>query len=311
MSVNSNTSSNVVKTALDKVFFTEFDGEMNPGTATALDSSVFRQESTDRAAVITEQYEGPGYFEETQEEQDLASASPRVSNQKTSAVAKYTKAVDIPKNFFDDDQHMVVTRMIQDVARVGAKTRDKNAFSVLNNGFSTTLTNDGVALFSDSHTTLGGDTVDNLTDALLDADALNSAMVALEEQKTQDGTLGGHTASVLLVPSALFKTAAEITKSSVKVGASNDTLGYFSEYYPGLEVKRSPFLGTSQGGSDTQWFLMSRNHGVYRFEREAINTNLVGFEYSRNDNYVYKARYREIVDAITWEGAYASDGTGS
>ena len=311
MSVNSNTSSNVVKTALDKVFFTEFDVEMTPGYTTALDPMVFRQENTDRAAIITEQYEGPGYFQETNEEQDLASASPRVSNQKTTTVLKYTKAVDVPKNFFDDDQHMVVTRMIQDIARVGRMTRDKNAFDVYNNGFSTTLTNDGVALFSDSHTTLGGDTVDNLTDALLDADSLNNAMTALIEQKTQDGTLGGHTPACLMVPTALFKTAVEITKSTVKIGASNDTLGYFSEYYPGLEVKTSPFLGTAQGGSNTAWFLLSRNHGMYRFEREPINTDMVGYEYSRNDNYVYKARYREVVDAITWEGAYASDGTGS
>ena len=311
MSLNSNTSSNVVRTALDKVFFTEFDVERTPGYADATDSMIFRQEGTDRAAVITEQYMGPGYFEETNEEEDLAAGSPKVGNQKTSTVLKYTKSVDVPKNFFDDDLHTVVTRMVQDMARVGRMTRDKNAFSVYTKGFTTQLTNDGVALFADAHATLGGDTVDNKTDALLDSDSLNDAMTALIEQKTQDGTLGGHEAALLMVPTKLFKTAVEITKSTVKVGASNDTLNYFSEYYPGLMVKQSPFLGAAYGGSDTAWFLLSRNHGVYRFERESINTDLVPYQYSRNDNYVYKARYREIVDSITWEGAYASDGTGS
>jgi len=311
MSLNSNTSSNVVRTALDKVFFTEFDVEQNPGYADATDDMIFRQEGTDRAAVITEQYKGAGLFEETNEQQDLASGSPEVGNQKTSTVLKYTKAINVPKNFFDDDQHTVVSRMVEDMARVGRVTRDTNAFKVFNNGFSSQTTNDGVALFSDSHVTLGGDTVDNLTDALLDDAALNDAMTALIQQKTQDGTLGGHMPACLLVPPALFKTAVEITKSTVKTGASNDTLNYYSEYYPGLMVKTTPHLSADFGGSDTAWFLLSRNHGIYRWERETINTDLVGYEYSRNDDYVYKARYREVVDSITFEGTYASDGTGS
>lgn len=310
MSLNSNTSSNVVRTALDKVFFAEFDGEQNPGFATAADDMVFRQEGTDRSAVITEQYKGSGYFEETNEEEDLAAGSPKVGNQKTSTVLKYTKAVDVPKNFFDDDLHTVVSRMVQDMARVGRVTRDKNAFSVYNNGFSSQTTNDGVALFSNSHVTLGGETVDNLETAALADTALNTAMTSLIEQKTQDGTLGGHMPALLLVPTALFKTAVEITKSEVKTGANNDTLNYYSTYYPGLTVKTSPFLGAAQGGSDTAWFLLSKNHSVYRWEREAINTDLVGYEYSRNDNYVYKARYREVVDSISYEGAVGSTGAG-
>ena len=309
MSLNSSTSSNVVKTALDKVFFTEFDVEQTPGFCDATDSMVFRQEGTDRAAVITEQYMGPGYFEKTEEEEDLAQGSPKVGNQKTSTVLKYTKSVDVPKNFFDDDLHTVVSRMVQDMARVGRVTRDKNAFNVFNLGFTTQTTNDGAAMFSNSHTTLGGQTVDNLETAVLAETSLNTAMTSLIEQKTQDGTLGGHKADVLLVPTALFKTAVEITKSTVKTGASNDTLNYYSEYYPGLMVKTSPHLGAAYGGSDTAWFLLSRNHGIYRWEREAINTDMVPYQYSRNDNYVYKARYREVVDTITWEGTVASNGT--
>lgn len=309
MSLNSGSSSNVVKTALDKVFYTEFDLEQTPGYCDATNGLVFRQEGTDRSAVITEQYKGPGYFEETNEEEDLAQGSPKVGNQKTSTVLKYTKSVDVPKNFFDDDLHTVVSRMVQDMARVGRVTRDKNAFAVYSNGFTTQLTNDGVALFSNSHTTLGGDTVDNLETAALADTSLNTAMTSLIEQKTQDGTLGGHKADVLLVPTALFKTAVEITKSTVKTGVNNDTLNYYSEYYPGLQVMTSPHLGAAYGGSDTAWFLLSRNHGVYRFEREAINTDMVPYQYSRNDNYVYKARYREVVDSITWEGAVASNGT--
>ena len=282
MSLNSNTSSNVVRTALDKVFYSEFNVEEMPGFATATDDMVFRQESTDRAAVITEQFMGAGEFQVTNEEEDLNAGSPKVGNQKTSNVLKYTKAVDVPKNFFDDDQHQVVTRMIQDIARLGRVTRDKNAFKVFKNGFTTQTTNDGVALFSNSHTTLSGETIDNLETAALSESSLNDAFVSLMEQKTQDGSLGGHTPRVLLVPTALAKTAYEITKSEVARGENNDLINYYSSNFPGLVVKTSPHLGASAGGSDTAWFLLGRHHGVYRFEREAINTDMVDYSISRN-----------------------------
>lgn len=309
MALTTNLNPNVTKTALDFVFFQEFDYPATPGTATAEDGLVFMQETTDRAAVISEQYKGPGYYTERAEEEDVSSATPRSANQRTDNVINFARSVDISKNFFDDDQHSFVSKMIRDFGRLARMTRDRNAFQILNDGFTTTLSNDGVALFSDSHTTIGGQTVDNLETGALSETNLNIAFNSLIEQITQDGTLGGHSPSVLLVPPALFKTAMEVTKSELRTGTANNDLNYFSQVYPGLQVKFSPFLSAVQGGSDTAWFLFSKNHSLTRWVRQGVETRLVDWEIQRNNSYIYKAEYREVVQPISFEGMVASNGT--
>ena len=307
--MNSTMSRNVVQTALDKVFFGKFNYETLPGIATARTAGVFMQDTTDRAAVIVEQYQGPGYFEARSEEQDVAGKSPRAGNPKTFSVVNYAESVDIPKNFFDDEQFSVVERTVARMGRNGRLSQDKNAFEVFNNGFTTVTTNDGAPLFSNTHTTLGGDTVDNLLTDELDDSALEAAVVALTEQLTQDGTLGGFMPACLLVPPALFAEANKIAKSELQSGTANNDLNYFSTVYPGLQVMQSPFLGASQGGSDKAWFLLSPEHSIMRWVRQDIETDLVGYKTQRNNNYIYKAEYREVVGAISYEGAVASNGT--
>jgi len=306
--LNSSLASNAVKTALDLVFMAEFNGQSAPGHATAEDASVFNQDSIDRAAVITEQFQGPGYFDERSELGDVASATLRVGNSKTFTVTNWAKSVDISKNFFDDDQHSVVEKMIKSMSRNGRLTRDKNAFNIYNLAFTTALANDGVAIVSDSHITLDGTTVDNkLTGVLNDAN-LNTAFVQLQTQKTQDGTLGGHIPYCLLVPPVLFKTAQEITKSELRSGTSNNDLNYYSQLYPGLMVKTSPFLDATFGGSNTAWFLLSKDHSMTRWVREAINTDMVDYKFQRNNNYIYKAEYREVTGCVSFEGLVGSTG---
>ena len=308
MALTSSLSPNVVKTALDKVFETEFGLAQQPGLATAQDPAVFMQDSSDRGAVIVEQFMGVGYFDSRSESADLAQATPRVGNQKTFSILNYAKEVDIPKNFFDDEQHSVVQKMIRSFARNARLSQDKNAFNQYNLGFTTVLTNDGVALFSNSHVTLGGDTVDNLETGALSDSTLATSFVSLMQQKTQDGTLGGHVPACLLVPPALFKTACEITKSELRSGTANNDMNYYSQIYPGLMVKQSPFLSAAQGGSDTAYFLLSRDHSMYRWVRQGITTNMIPYEFQRNNSYIYKAEYREVVGPISFEGLVGSTG---
>lgn len=308
MALTSSLNPDVVKTALDKVFETEFKLEAQPGLATANDPLVFMQDSADKAAIIIDQYQGVGYFEERLEQSDLAQATPRVGNQKTFSVINFAKEVDISKNFFDDEQWSVVSRTVKNFARNARLTQSKKAFGQYNLGFTTVTTNDNVALFSNSHITLSGDTVDNLETAALTETSLNLAFNSLMAQLTQDGTLGGHMPKVLLVPTKLFKTACEITKSEYRSGTANNDMNYYSQLYPGLVVKHSPFLAAAQGGSDTAWFLLSDDHSMIRWVRQGLVTDLVDYKTQRNNNYIYKAEYREVVGPISFEGLVGSLG---
>jgi hypothetical protein len=299
---------NVVKTALDKVFKQSFEPTMHPGYVDATSPSVFKQDSTDKAAIVTEVFKGTGLWGARTEDQDVAQASARVTNQQTFSVTNFAQSVDISKNFFDDDQHTVYEKMVADMAETGRITRDMNAFAIFRGAFTTTLTNDGATLVSDSHTTISGDTVDNKLTAVLATASLNDAIVALVEQKAQDGTVRGSLPQTLLVPPKLFKTACELTESQYRPGTDYNDINVYSTKY-GITVATSPFLGAAAGGSDTAWFLLGNNHSIYRWVRQAVTTDLVDYKYQRNNSYIYKGEFREVVGALDYAGIVGSDGT--
>lgn len=305
---NSGLSPNVVKTALDLVFDASFS-KNTLYTADATDSLLLMQDSIDKAAVITEQFMGSGYWDSRAEQADVAAGTVRVGNQKAFSVTNYAKSIDISKNLFDDDQHGTYEMMVKNMARNARLTRDKNAFALYAGGFATYATNDGAYIFSASHTTLNGDTVSNLGTATLADASLKAAIQAVVEQKTQDGTLGGHEPAFLFVPPALFPTACILAKSELRPTTANNDLNYVSQIYPGLVIKQSPFIGAAHGGSDTAWFLGSNEHSMMRWVRQDIKTDLVPYQNQRNNNYVYKGEFREVVGAVSFEGLWGSTGT--
>src|SRR3990167_5782192 len=308
--LNTGNAANVTLTDLDLVFKTGFDYSTDPTIARANDPLLFRQVRGSSSALKSEQLQGPGYFLTKGEQQDVPTATLRVGNKKTTTFLEYSNVMDIPRTFFDDDQHNAVNIAIEDFGRTAALTQDRDALqTAFVDGFSTQQTNDSVAVFSNSHTTLNGITVDNLqTGTLTDAN-LKSDILLLAEQRTQDGTLGYHNPAVLLVPDALTDEAMTITKSELRSCTGNNDLNYFSFRFPGLQVRHSPFLGASQGGSDVRYVVLSKNHRIVRGVREDVWTDLVDWKAQRNNNYIYKAGFREVVDTLSFEGTVGSNGT--
>lgn len=308
MSFNSSLNPNVVLTDLDDVFMPTFSIAQHPGYATAETGAVFMQDTADSSAVIEELFGGSGAWEETAEEQDLPEGQPRITNKKTFTVTKFAKHIKIPKEFFDDNKHGSYEKMVRNFARRAQTTRDKNAFAIYRNGFTTATTSDGVALFSNSHLPISGGTVDNLLTGALTNTTLESAFVQLGEMKAQDGEIDGHVAKTLVVPMSNFKNACEITKSRLQSGTANNTMNYYSDIYPGLVIYTSPYLGAAAGGDDDMWILLSGDHSITRWVRDGISTDLVDYKYSSNDTYVYKGRFREVVGAMSYEGMVGSLG---
>jgi len=310
MSMSSALNPSVVKTALDDVFMQEFNYKGHPGFVDATSSIVFNQETSDRAAEIQEVFKGVGLFESYADEADVPNDQPRVTNQKTFSMVTYGKSIDIPKNFFDDNMHSTYEKMVKDFAMKARITQDSNAFAIFRGAFATTdfTTADGASLCSDSHTTISGDTVDNKLTAVLSETSLNSAIVALYEQKDQAGIVVGSAPQTLLVPPVLFKTACEIVESELRSGTADNDMNVYSSKY-GINVATSNRLGAAAGGSDTAWFLLGRNHSVTRWVRQGIVTDLVDYKFQRNNNYIYKANFREIVGAMDYVGIVGSDGS--
>ena len=203
--------------------------------------------------------------------------------------------------------HGVWSKAVSDFAMVARVSQDDNAFAFWRGAFTTSLTADGSALIA-SHTLLNGSTQTNVVSGALTPTTLNNAIIALRQQKNQAGVILGNVPSVLLVPSALYKHAIEITDSALIADTANNNINVFRSAY-GITVYTSPYLDATAGGSDTAWFLLSKNHGVTRLIRQGIQTALRDWSMSNNRSYLYQANFREAVYAADYVGVVGSLGT--
>lgn len=296
----------LVKTALDKLIAQEKIAFARVGKASATDPLIFTQENATNAAVVSSVIGGGGYFDKNLD--DVAptkGATIQAPAPKTTLIAKFGKNLDIPWTFMDDQQQSAVAKAVKKQTRTWMASQLRNASNVYSLGFTTQLTIDGVAVFSNSHTNQNGDTVDNLETGSLGDDNMNIIVNSLRTQTSQDGVTEGYDPDFLFVPSILHKTGQVVTKSVLRAGSGNNDLNYWSENYPGLKVLYSPFLDNV---STTAYFIGASGHGIIRFERTPFFTKLVDWETSQNDSYRYKMRAREEVDSIEYSGLAGSTG---
>jgi len=310
----------LVKTALDKLRDGMLTQQDNNGKAIATDPVVFSQSTADKAAVVTSVIGGGGYFGKTITgvAQDVTAKKIAAKNSPapmTTIIAEFNKDIPISRNFMADQQHEAVAKSIRQETLSWIATRDQNAFSYYAYGFGTTLstTIDDVALFSNSHQNANGDTVDNLeTGALTDA-TLNTTIVSLRSQKNQGGVIVGYEPKFLLCGSTLHKDAMTLAKSVLRAGTGNNDLNYWSEMYPGMKVVWNQFIDNSGASNQTtMYFVGGSDHGVVRFEREAMNSSLTDWKQSaaggNGDFYRYLMRAREECDTIEYVGTVGSTG---
>ena len=298
----------IVQTELDRVFYQNFDFEDSiPGTATANTAAIFKPLQTSHASEITQTFKGSGLFPKIGEVQNVPLATPKVTNKLTTLVADFAQGIEISKDLFDDNMHGVWSRAVSNFAIVARASQDDNSFKAFRNAFTTQLTADGVSAVNAAHPLIGGGTISNLVAGGLTPTTLNLAIVSLAEQKDQSGVIMGCQASVLLVPPAQFKHAREITDSALIADSGNNNLNVYRSAF-GITVYTSPYLGAVAGGSDTAWFLLSKNHSVTRLVRQGIQTALRDWMYSNNRTYFYQANFREEVLITDYVGLVGSLG---
>lgn len=307
--LTSGLNANVTKTALDSVFFQRYARVPGPQFASAGDEMVFHQDGTDRAAVIMEVFKGVGLWEETPEQAEYKGDTPLVTDQITFTVAKFTKKFHITEEMIEDDQHSVVRRAIAQMGQKANVTQNREAMAVYRDANSATLTADGVALLSASHTNINGDTVDNTVSGALTVDTLEEGINLLVEQVDQAGDIIGHEAKTLLVPPARFKEGTEILESTLEANTADNQLNVYSAKY-GIVLRQSQYLGAAAGGNgaDDHWFLMGEFHSVMRWKRVPVQTRLLDGSYQENGDSVYRGRYREVYGALTYEALVGFEG---
>ena len=300
----------VTRTELDAVFYQNFEyADSTPSMATAQDAEIFVPIQTDHSGYFYEVFKGPGLWGQTAETGTVTSTTPKVANKVFVQVLDWTQSVYLSKNMFDDNMHGVWAAIVADMARTGRVTQDNNAFQVFRGAFTTTLTADGDALCS-THSLINGGTSNNKisggTSALSDT-SLYTAMVTLRQQVNQAGIPLGNVPAILLVPSALFKLALQLTDSALVADTANNAINVYRSTY-GFKVMTSIWLDAANGGSDTAWFLLAKNHGVRRLIRQGIETSFRDWSYSDNRTYFYQGNFRETYFAQDYAGIVGSVG---
>lgn len=196
-------------------------------------------------------------------------------------------------------------RYTKALARAMAYTKQVKAASLLNTGFTTFRSGDGVTLFNTAHPTVSGNTNSNspAVAADLNETSLEQAVIDIAAYVDERGLLIAARPRKLIVPPALMFVATRLLETQLRTGtADNDTnalrvMGAIPEGY-----------GVNHYLTDNDaWFIKTDvPNGMKHFVRVAMQTAMEGdFD---SGNVRYKARERYSFGTSDPLGMYGSSG---
>ena len=197
-------------------------------------------------------------------------------------------------------------RYTKALARSMAYTKQMKAAAPLNNGFTTYLSGDGVALFSASHPLVSGGVNGNrpTTGVDLNETSLEAAVIAIAAWTDERGLLIAARPVKLIIPPALMFVATRVLETEQRVGTADNDINALKNngsISKGYSVNH--FLNDTNA-----WYLVTDvPNGMKYFNRVALNTSMDGdFD---TGNVRYKSRERYSFGVSDPLGMYASPGS--
>ena len=196
-------------------------------------------------------------------------------------------------------------RYTKALARAMAYTKQTKAAALLNTGFSSFNSGDGVTLFSTSHPTVGGGTNANklAVNADLNETSLEQSVIDIAAFTDERGLLIAARPRKLIVPPALMFVATRLLQTELRTGtADNDTNALRSNGSIPEGYRVNHYL------TDTDAFFITTDipNGMKHFERTTMATSMDGdFD---TGNVRYKARERYSFGVSDPLGSFGSPG---
>ena len=232
-------------------------------------------------------------------------------NAQESFTARYTHETiamgfSITEEAMEDNLYYSLSaRYTKALARAMAYTKQVKAASLLNTGFTTFNSGDGVTLFSTSHPTVSGITNSNTPSVAADLNetSLEQAVIDIAAFVDERGLLIAARPRKLIIPPALQFVATRLLETDLRVGtADNDTNalrsnGAIPEGY-----------GINHYLTDADAFFITTDipNGLKHFVRTPLSTSMDGdFD---TGNVRYKARERYSFGVSDPLGIYGSAG---
>jgi hypothetical protein len=196
-------------------------------------------------------------------------------------------------------------RYTKALARGMAYTKQVKAASLLNTGFTTFQSGDGVTLFNASHPTVaGGNNANRPTvDADLNETSLEQAVIDIAAYKDERGLLIAARPRKLIVPPSLMFVATRLLQTENRVGTADNDLNALRTNGSIPDGYRVNHYLTDNDA----WFLTTDvPNGMKHFVRVAMSTSMDGdFD---TGNVRYKARERYSFGVSDPLGIYGSQG---
>ena len=196
-------------------------------------------------------------------------------------------------------------RYTKALARAMAYTKQTKAAALLNTGFSSFNSGDGVTLFATNHPTVGGGTNANklAPNADLNETSLEQAVIDIAAFTDERGLLIAARPRKLIVPPALMFVATRLLQTELRTGtADNDTNALRSNGSIPEGYRVNHYL------TDTDAFFITTDipNGMKHFERTTMATSMDGdFD---TGNVRYKARERYSFGVSDPLGIFGSPG---
>lgn len=181
-------------------------------------------------------------------------------------------------------------RYTKALARAMAYTKQVKAASLLNTGFTTFNSGDGVTLFSTSHPTVAGGTNSNRpgVDVDLNETALEQAVIDIAAFKDERGLLIAARPRKLIVPPALMFVATRLLQTELRVGTADNDINALKS---NGSIPEGYTVNHYLTDNDSWYVTTDIPNGMKHFVRTAMTTSMDGDFDTGNVRYKARERY--------------------
>ncbi len=181
-------------------------------------------------------------------------------------------------------------RYTKALARAMAYTKQVKAAALLNTGFTSFNSGDGVTLFSTAHPTVGGSTNANRPAVAIDLNetALEDAVINIAAYVDERGLLIAARPRKLIVPPSLMFVATRLLQTELRVGTADNDINALKSNGSIPEGYRVNHYLTDTDA----WFITTDiPNGMKHFVRTAMSTGMDGDFDTGNVRYKARERY--------------------
>ncbi len=181
-------------------------------------------------------------------------------------------------------------RYTKALARAMAYTKQVKAASLLNTGFTTFTSGDGVTLFNTAHPTVAGGTNSNRPSVNVDLNetALEQAVIDIAAFKDERGLLIAARPRKLIVPPSLMFVATRLLETELRVGTADNDLNALKS---NGSIPQGYRVNHYLTDADAWYITTDIPNGMKHFVRTAMSTSMDGDFDTGNVRYKARERY--------------------